>query len=401
METNIVEKESSTEIVIPDNFKKMITFHLSHDEIDKLIVESNSLDCSDSDGFSKSKKCRAISKSWRVKVESRRKYFNKMLSTYVNGVAKSYQDKINPIEQMLDKNIKEEEKKRADAKAEKVRVESERINKIKLSIQEIRDLSTNISMMEIEEIDLVVDELRSIFITDEFYQEFRHEAEGALSSSVAAIKQAKIEREKFNAEKEAQERQKKWLEDKRIEAEALAKKETEYLAEKNRKADEEKDRLNKEREEFEADKKRTADKLIEEENEKADKLKKERDDFEAEKILLAQEKIDFENQKNISDDVETKDEGVLITSDEKVEISKNTVTQENETAKVKFESDKKPIETETFVLKEISQFEENRPNDIEIIKCVAENFGVINDVALYWLMDMDTTKAAIDIGVSR
>ncbi len=122
-----------------------------------------------------------------------------------------------PVEDSIDSQIKAEEERKAAAKAERERIERERIEKHEAGIAKLRGYGERCRGQSIEALEQALGALQNLTFSDEEWQEFATKAADALATSIAQIEtelevakqrkkdeETRIANERIAAELEAQ-----------------------------------------------------------------------------------------------------------------------------------------------------------------------------------------------------
>ena len=189
----------------------------------------------------------------RIQVENKRKELKKDALAWgrkVDGEAKRITAMLLPIEDQL-KGLKEaEDERKAAIRAEKERIEQERIQGIRNRIATIEALSVDVNILPADEIQSVLSEIDSIEITEAEYQEFQEEAERVFVAVRQVVQMALETRIRLDNDGAARRAEAERLEKIRAEQEAEAKRLAEIEAaqqEERRKIQAAKDRIEAER----------------------------------------------------------------------------------------------------------------------------------------------------------
>lgn len=230
--------------------------------------------------------------------------------------AKRITGEIVALESPIDELIKTEEKRRAEEKAERDRIESERVAEIQERISAIRSVAVQMVNQPSAAIQEALDELSAMRIDELLFGEFDLKAQGdradavkALTKMLEATLAQEAEASRLNAEREAFERQQ--AEQRRIDAEeALARQEAEAKARAEQaevdriaaeqraieqaKIDADKAELHRQQAEFQAaiDAERERQEAIERAAQEAAAVEQARIDAEAAKVVIAEIKAE-------------------------------------------------------------------------------------------------------------
>ena len=236
------------------------------------------------------RKYRQTTKSLQVKLNKRRLKINREHKERTDKAANILLDRLNPVYDNLDEKVKEVEAFREENKirrelieAEKIRKEQERINDIKSHFEAIDGCRRNALEYGIssEDIRFALSGLdaEKKFVTEERYQEFLSEAEGALANAITQVEAALNARVKFEKEqaelKAAQEAQAK------ADAESKAKRDAE-----NKRLADERAAFEEQQRKFKEEQDRIAKEAAAKEKAKSDKLAAEKKALEDEKARI-------------------------------------------------------------------------------------------------------------------
>lgn len=241
----------------------------------------------------------------RTATDKRRKELGEDARTWIAEVNQAARDLLEPlvkVEEHLKTELQNEDARKEEIKAEKARLEQERVDGIRDRIAAMVSLVTGINYdMPSDTLQNLLDQLNETEITEDIYMEFTAEALKTKSEVEESILRAIETRKKFEAEEaerkaedERLAREREELEKAKADQEAAAKE----LAEKTAQLEEGKKRLEEEkrkREEEEAAKAK-AEQEAKEKAEREAKEKEEREKAEAEK-LARQEALKPEKEK--------------------------------------------------------------------------------------------------------
>lgn len=318
----------------------------------KLVV-----DCSTSDGLANAKEVRVDIRDVRYALANTTKtalvpYQQKVKEAQarVNQVkefGEVLKDRVLAIETPIDEAIKAEEKRVADAKAERERIEGERVEAIRAKITRFSSVAAAYASRSASDVASVLQNVKESVILPEEYAEF--EAEGTIARDNAieqleTLHRAAVEREEAAAKLAAQQ------------------KELEELREKQRIADAEAEELRKQR--AEEDRKRL--------KQQQDDLDQQRHDMEAQQ--RQQRERDAQYQRDQEELARLRAQAAAPTSAADA-IGAPTVADVAPAAVS--EVDTAPAASEVA--------DANMPSASEIVEVVAMAFCVTNDEASAWL----------------
>lgn len=168
----------------------------------------------------------------------------------VDGEAKRITEALLEIETPLKDEKEKEDRRQIEIKAAEVKAETERQNRLRLKVVDIRKMATECIGMSSDGLDRLMHELDALELTEDEYQEWLPEAEEAKAETMAALtsafeRQAKAEQDELVRQAEI-----KQLEKLKAEREAEMAKLAEQRIEMERQARAELDRLDAERREI-------------------------------------------------------------------------------------------------------------------------------------------------------
>ena len=241
------ENEESKKSVVPKVTVTDIAEYRPHEEqIMRLEASYSSLvvDCSTSEGLTNAKEVRVDIRDVRYALANTTKtalipYQQKVKEAQarVNQVkefGEALKDRVLAIEMPVDEAIKAEEKRIADAKAERERIEAERVEAIRAKITRFSSVAAAYASRSAADISIILMSVKESVILPEEYGEF--EAEGTIARDNAieqleALHKSAIEREEAAAKLLAQQKELDELREKQriadAEAEELRKQRTE------------------------------------------------------------------------------------------------------------------------------------------------------------------------------
>lgn len=241
----------------------------------KLVV-----DCSTSDGLANAKEVRVDIRDVRYALANTTKtalvpYQQKVKEAQarVNQVkefGEVLKDRVLAIETPIDEAIKAEEKRVADAKAERERIEGERVEAIRAKITRFSSVAAAYASRSASDVASVLQNVKESVILPEEYAEF--EAEGTIARDNAieqleTLHRAAVEREEAAAKLAAQQKELDELREKQRIADENAEKERQRIAAEDRQriADQQAE-LNRQREQLQRD--QDAQRLKDEQNQR-------------------------------------------------------------------------------------------------------------------------------------
>ena len=262
------ENEESKKSVAPKVAVTDIAEYRPHEEqIMRLEASYSSLvvDCSTSEGLSNAKEVRVDIRDVRYALANTTKtalipYQQKVKEAQarVNQVkefGEALKDRVLAIEMPVDEAIKAEEKRIADAKAERERIEAERVEAIRAKITRFSSVAAYTSCSAAD-ISIILMSVKESVILPEEYGEF--EAEGTIARDNAieqleALHKSAIEREEAAAKLLAQQKELDELREKQRIADAEAEELRKQRAEEDRKRmKQQQDELDQQRRDMEA-----------------------------------------------------------------------------------------------------------------------------------------------------
>lgn len=244
------ENEESKKSVVPKVTVTDIAEYRPHEEqIMRLEASYSSLvvDCSTSEGLSNAKEVRVDIRDVRYALANTTKtalipYQQKVKEAQarVNQVkefGEALKDRVLAIEMPVDEAIKAEEKRIADAKAERERIEAERVEAIRAKITRFSSVAAAYASRSAADISIILMSVKESVILPEEYGEF--EAEGTIARDIAieqleALHKSAIEREEAAAKLLAQQKELDELREKQRIADAEAEELRKQRAEEDR-----------------------------------------------------------------------------------------------------------------------------------------------------------------------
>lgn len=241
----------------------------------KLVV-----DCSTSEGLANAKEVRVDIRDVRYALDKTTKtalvpYQQKVKDAQarVNQVkefGEALKDRVLAIEAPVDEAIKAEEKRVADAKAERERIEAERVEAIRAKITRFSSVAAAYASRSAADVANVLQNVKESVILPEEYAEF--EAEGTIARDNAieqleTLHRSAVEREEAAAKLAAQQKELDELREKQRIADETAEKERQRIAAEDRQriADQQAE-LNRQREQLQRD--QDAQRLKDEQNQR-------------------------------------------------------------------------------------------------------------------------------------
>ncbi|WP_426248454.1 hypothetical protein [Pseudomonas sp. TWR3-1-1] len=244
------ENEESKKSVVPKVAVTDIAEYRPHEEqIMRLEASYSSLvvDCSTSEGLSNAKEVRVDIRDVRYALANTTKtalipYQQKVKEAQarVNQVkefGEALKDRVLAIEMPVDEAIKAEEKRVADAKAERERLEFERVEAIRAKITRFSSVAAAYASRSAADVSIILQSVKESVILPEEYGEF--EAEGTIARDNAidqleALHKSAIEREEAAAKLLAQQKELDELREKQRIADAEAEELRKQRAEEDR-----------------------------------------------------------------------------------------------------------------------------------------------------------------------
>ena len=244
------ENEESKKSVVPKVTVTDIAEYRPHEEqIMRLEASYSSLvvDCSTSEGLTNAKEVRVDIRDVRYALANTTKtalipYQQKVKEAQarVNQVkefGEALKDRVLAIEMPVDEAIKAEEKRIADAKAERERIEAERVEAIRAKITRFSSVAAAYASRSAADISIILMSVKESVILPEEYGEF--EAEGTIARDNAidqleALHKSAIEREEAAAKLLAQQKELDELREKQRIADAEAEELRKQRAEEDR-----------------------------------------------------------------------------------------------------------------------------------------------------------------------
>jgi chemotaxis protein histidine kinase CheA len=194
---------------------------------------------------------------------------------HYDGERRRIHDLIGPIEDHLKDVRFAEDDRKEQIELEKERIERERVEGIRAKIAKMKVLALSVGNKTAAELHTIMDNLVECEAPEAEFMEFKAEAEKVLDSTIETVKQALIEREKWEQEQAAAKAEAERLEKQKAEQEAERLRLEAIQKEADEKARKEREALDAERRQIEAEK--AAIEL----SKKMEKEKQERAAFEA------------------------------------------------------------------------------------------------------------------------
>lgn len=194
------------------------------DDINKMIVEYQAIAVVPGDTASY-KEARAACTTLvhtRTAIEAKRKDLLRDYRNNVNQVADALLAPLTPVENRLKAELKAEDDRKADIRAEAERVEKERVDAIKASIFKLVNLA-NAQGKTSEQIIKRIEAIETHETTEQTYSEFMAEAILAKATTLKTLRDALAEREKVEREEAAHKAEAERLEHIFLEQEAESK----------------------------------------------------------------------------------------------------------------------------------------------------------------------------------
>lgn len=297
----------------------VIEYNITDAAIEKLSKQFSPLEITDTKSYKAVQIAIGEVRGYRISVERTRKELKKDALAYgrkVDTEAKRITALLLSIEEGLKAKKQVVDDQKAAEKAEKARIEAERVEGIRNKIADIQRLTVGLNGLDADQLRSLSEQNNSIEITADEYAEFALEAKQAKAEVGNTIAQALAARIKFDeeeAERKAeaerlekirveQEAERKRLEEEQARIDAARKAEEERLAAEQAKIDAANRKIEKERERLEAEKQAEIDRkerealkkrLAEEAKVKAEKDAKEKAERE-EAERVAREKAEAE-----------------------------------------------------------------------------------------------------------
>ncbi len=239
--------------------------------------------------------------SMRTGIDKRRKELNADYHARIadnNAAGKILTTAISPAEQHLRVEVDTEDDRKAAIKAEKERLEVERVDGIQALIHNIRSMVTSLNGMDSTALTTLRDEIGSITLPPDEYMEFMAEANQAVQDAHNAAKSALDDRLVWEAEEAARKLETERLEKVRKEQEIEAERLRKIQEEQDAKRAEEDARLFAERAAIQAEKdKLEAEKKAEQERKDLEAM---REKVKTEAERAAKEKVEREERERLA-----------------------------------------------------------------------------------------------------
>ncbi len=152
-------------------------------------------------GMDEAKKARAELRTLRVDLEKMRKEIKEPAlrrCQMIDSEAKRITAELTNLEDPIDAQIKKEERRKEEEKAERARIEAERVKIIRDRIQDMKALALQANGRKSAEIVQMMQDVEAVEITGEAFAEFFDEAiveKGRVLLAMAGLRDAAIERE--------------------------------------------------------------------------------------------------------------------------------------------------------------------------------------------------------------
>jgi len=215
------------------------------------------------------RKCRQNTKALQVKVEKKRLANNRDFKANNNKVAGEIQSRLNPVYENLDEKIKVVEKEKTEKKAEKLKIEQERLKFINLSLDTVSSMAkagTEYGLSSLT-IEMYLKLLKEDELEEVEFQEFLETAEKIQQEGIENTQKALDARLLFEVDQRKLEKERKRIaEEDRKQKAARAKQADEEQKIREKAAKE----LQDQKEKFEAEQKTFAEEKAKLEKEKAE-----------------------------------------------------------------------------------------------------------------------------------
>lgn len=348
----------------------------------KTLAEAAQFDVTTTAGMAVAVKHRATFREIRVESEKARKIRKAPIleiGKLLDSRQKEIEAEIEPFESRFDDAIKAEEARKEAEKQAKLAAEKARIDGIRQSIDGLRAYPTSAVGRSSTQIAEMIETIEAVEITLESYQEFAGEAEATKLATVhklwemfAAQKKHEAEQARIQAEREELARLRAEAEEReRIAAAERA--EQERVARVAREAEEA--RLKAEREVHEA------------------KLRAEREEaqrqLDAQRAEIAKQQAEIAAAKAEAERAE-RERLAAIEREEQRKREEAEAAARAEAARI--EAERRAAEQEQ-IRREREQFANNGPGDVEIVKLLANHYGVTLGDAMQWMKKFDYAAA--------
>lgn len=320
-------------------------------------------------GLDMAKRRRAVFRTLRTDVEKARKERKAPIleiGKLLDSKAKELTAKIEPLEAAHDALIKAEETRKAEEKAERERIEAERIAALRKRVDDIRAIAARSTAKDSAEIAAEIDTLDQLLVTADEFGELAGEAMMAQTDTLATLRDLEQAAKAREAEAARLAAERLELERLRAEAAERERQDAQRRAEEEAKAkaarEAEEARLQAERDAHAAEMRRQTEAFEARQREAAEAAQRAR---EAEEKRMAEARADIERQRQELAALQPAPEvDDLLPCDE-------------------MESDKatEPVAKPT------------RPTDEHIIEVIALHFRVHESKVIEWLLDMDFESA--------
>ncbi|WP_321905182.1 coiled-coil domain-containing protein [Paraburkholderia tropica] len=359
----------------------------------KTLAEAATFDVTTTAGMAVAVKHRATFRDIRVASEKARKERKAPIleiGKLLDSRQKEIEAEIEPYESRFDDVIKVEEARKEAEKQARAAAEKARVDGIRKRIAEIQAIPAMLVGKQSETIAAAVESLESVEVTLETYQEFAGEAEMVKIAAVAKL--GEMLTAQLAAEAEAKRLQQEREELARLRAEAderervaaAERAEQERIARVAREAEEA--RLKAEREAHEAELRRQR------EAEEA-KLRAEREEaqrqLDAQRAEIAKQQAEITAAKAEAERIE-RERQAAIEAEARAKREAEEAAAQAEAARI--EAERRAAEQEQ-IRREREQFTINGPGDVEIVKLLANHYGVTLGDAMQWMKKFDYATA--------
>lgn len=348
-------------------------------EAAKKAADEATFDVTTTAGMEIAKKHRAIFRDeFRIAIEKAREDRKAPIleiGRLIDGKAKEIAAEVAPYEKRFDDAIKAEEKRKADVKAAKEEAERQRVNGIRVKIDEIKMCPTNAVGKSAADIQAAIDELFAHEITLEEFMEFSGEADQAKCAALGKMQDALTAQQAHEAEQQRLAEERAELERQRAEQAERERLAAVARAEEDRKAREEREaeeaRLRAEREAHEAE------------------LRRQR---EADEARLAEQRAELQRQQdelNAARAEQARKEQEAREAAEAEERRKAEAAAAAQARREQEEREQAEADARELARRERVQFELNGPGDVAIVEVLAAHYGVTNGDVVGWIQRFD------------
>lgn len=314
------------------------------------------------------KAARAEVREVRYNVEKIRKALKAPALAYskrIDDEAREYTEAILAIEAPIDELIKAEEKRKAEEKAERERLEAERQAQVQSSIDAIKDAVVAHAGCSSHQLAAAIGACESVEITLDRFGDRAGEAEIAKRQTLAKLQE-------MHVAAVAQEAEQKRLADERAELERLRAEQEAREAEARAKAAEEESKRRAEIERQQAEIRAQQEEI-------------ERQRREIEAVKAAAEQAEADRLAKIEAEEQTKRDAEERQAREKAE------------AEARAKREKEEAEAAEAARRERVQFEQNGPGTAAIIETLALHYRVHESSVIKWLLALDLEQAGKDL----